>query len=354
VRSFKPHVIIAVFTGTPRDGHGQHQAAGILAREAYDLSGDTSRLPRSATAGHGPWTVSKFYRGTFFQRDNATLTFNVGAFDPLLGRSYAEIAAISRSQHRSQAFGTLQPLGVRFDAVQREASRAPAPPDARAERSIFDGIDTTWARLRQDVTSADGRAALDSLPAAFGAVRTGFNPFEPERSIPALGRVKALLNRICPTTASGPPCPARTGNFSEITDAGLTVALAMGRLSDALVLATGVVVEATVPRELWSVGERIPVRPVLFNRGKRAVTILGARMRVDSAFSEAGGSREVVVQPDSSAPYDIIDDRLGGRFLAPTAPHWLARPRRGAMFDYIVFGLDEASYASVASVALQL
>jgi LmbE family N-acetylglucosaminyl deacetylase len=165
VRAFKPHVIIAVFTGTPRDGHGQHQAAGILSREVYDLSADTVRFPRSATAGHGAWSVSKFYRGTFFQRESATLTFNVGEYDPVLGRSFAEIAAISRSQHRSQAFGSLQPLGARTDAVQREATRVAAPEDPKAEQSLFDGIDTTWARFRGDANGT-ARSALDSLPSA--------------------------------------------------------------------------------------------------------------------------------------------------------------------------------------------
>src|SRR6188768_1153114 len=53
VRAFKPHVIVSMFSGTPRDGHGQHQAAGILAREAYDIAGDTVRFPRSATGGFG-------------------------------------------------------------------------------------------------------------------------------------------------------------------------------------------------------------------------------------------------------------------------------------------------------------
>src|ERR687885_345927 len=51
VRAFRPHVIISIWSGTPRDGHGQHQASGILAREAYDLSGDTVRFP---TREYGP------------------------------------------------------------------------------------------------------------------------------------------------------------------------------------------------------------------------------------------------------------------------------------------------------------
>src|SRR4029079_11974898 len=60
VRAFKPQIILAIFSGTPRDGHGQHQVSAILAKEAYESSGDTKRFPESE---FGPaWTVSKFYR----------------------------------------------------------------------------------------------------------------------------------------------------------------------------------------------------------------------------------------------------------------------------------------------------
>src|SRR5687768_14823623 len=68
VRGFKPHIIVAVFSGTPRDGHGHHQVAGMLAREAFDLAGDTVRFPTRFTAGLSPWTPTHFYRG---QRGNA-------------------------------------------------------------------------------------------------------------------------------------------------------------------------------------------------------------------------------------------------------------------------------------------
>ncbi|HEX6315299.1 MAG TPA: PIG-L family deacetylase [Gemmatimonadaceae bacterium] len=354
VRAFRPHVIISVFSGTPRDGHGQHQAAGILAREAYDFAADTMRVPRSATAGHGAWTVLKFYRGASFRRENATFSFNVGEYDPLLGRSYAEIAAISRSQHRSQAFGTLQPLGTRLDYLQREDSRVPAPADAKAEQSLFDGIDTTWARFRGAVTGADARAALDSLPAAFRAARASFNAFEPDRSIPALARIKSLLDRVCPTPRGGPPCARVSGNFSEITDAGLSVALASGRVSEALALAAGVVVEATLPRELWGVGQPLPVRPTVFNRGTRPVSVTGATLRVGNRISEATITA-VTVPSDSSVTVDMFDGNWAhDRFQEVTAPYWLARPRQGAMFDFPVLGFDEASYGPAASVTLQL
>lgn len=146
MRAFRPHIVGTTFSGTPRDGHGHHQVSAILAREAYDeASADTVRFP---TAEFGrPWTPLKLYRFARFSPDAATLTINVGEYNPALGESYAEIAAESRSQHMSQGFGTLRRRGVVLDYLTRVHSRVAAPGDAKQERTIFDGIDIPAASL---------------------------------------------------------------------------------------------------------------------------------------------------------------------------------------------------------------
>jgi LmbE family N-acetylglucosaminyl deacetylase len=138
VRAFRPQIILAIFSGTPRDGHGQHQVSAILAKEAYESSADTVRFP-VAQFGR-PWTVSKFYRDAWFNFNQSTLRMNVGEYDPALGKSYAEIAGESRSQHKSQGFGTRQPKGVVWANVMREATRVNADTPANQEKSMFDGI----------------------------------------------------------------------------------------------------------------------------------------------------------------------------------------------------------------------
>src|SRR5688572_10398193 len=191
MRAYRPHIVVAIFSGTPRDGHGHHQVSGILAREAYDAAADTVRFPRSATAGHGAWTPSKLYLGSYQSRDRATVRFNVGEYDPVLGRSYYEIAMESRSQHKSQAFGRLQRRGVQLDWLMLEKSSIAAAANGSAERSPFDGIDTTWGRLRPTVAKAsrEGAAALDSLPAATAAARASLDFRRPATVVPALARV---------------------------------------------------------------------------------------------------------------------------------------------------------------------
>jgi len=95
VRDFRPHVIIAIFSGTPRDGHGHHQVSGLLAREAFDIAGDSVRMPPSATHDRAAWTPLKFYRSSRFGGES-TYRFDVGEYSPQRGVSYAEIAADSR------------------------------------------------------------------------------------------------------------------------------------------------------------------------------------------------------------------------------------------------------------------
>jgi LmbE family N-acetylglucosaminyl deacetylase len=143
MRAFEPQIVITTFSGTPRDGHGQHQISAIVARDAYNLAGDTIRFPVREYGA--PWTPLKFYRLARFSPQDRTLSINVGEYNPYLGLSYQEIAADSRSQHKSQGEGTLRRKGVVWDYLMREDSRVPAPP-AKEEQSIFAGLDTLSAR----------------------------------------------------------------------------------------------------------------------------------------------------------------------------------------------------------------
>lgn len=164
VRAFRPQVMVSVFSGTPRDGHGQHQVAGILAREAYDLAGDTVRFPVGRFGS--PWTPLKFYRGARFSPEQGTLAINVGEYDPIVGKSYAEIAAESRSQHKSQGFGTAPRKGVSMDYLRREATRVNASTPPQSERSLFDGIDTTrvvTAADREQIALAEAQVSTEAV-----------------------------------------------------------------------------------------------------------------------------------------------------------------------------------------------
>jgi hypothetical protein len=159
--------VIAAWSGTPQDGHGHHQYSGVLAREVFDAAADSVRFRPSAVGGLPPWTTAKFYRAR--RTTGASLTFNVGEYDALLGRTYSEIATQSRSEHRSQGQGGLPQPGPRFDAVRLEVSRV-SNTTAPGTRPV-DRLDSQACRRRC--------AAVDSLPVAAAAGASGARPENP-------------------------------------------------------------------------------------------------------------------------------------------------------------------------------
>ena len=100
VARFRPQIVNVVFSGTPRDGHGQHQASGVIGKALYSL--DPSAYPALAREGPPPWKIQAVWRSTYFDPDAASLVLPTGIVDPLTGRSYHQIAMASRSNHRSQ------------------------------------------------------------------------------------------------------------------------------------------------------------------------------------------------------------------------------------------------------------
>ena len=122
VRTFRPHVIVSVFSGTPADGHGQHQAAGLLAREAFAAAGDGDRFPELGLEAWAPEKLYQTSRRRFFANpdavDDGSIDVQTGVLDPLLGRSLLQLSMESRSQHRSQDMGVAQGLGPRTSRLE--------------------------------------------------------------------------------------------------------------------------------------------------------------------------------------------------------------------------------------------
>ena len=167
VRRFQPQIIVTIFSGEPKDGHGQHQAAGWVAREAYRVAGDAGRFPELASEeGLDAWTPAKLYRATWFDTTATTLTLNGGMLDAAVGRSMHQIAMQGRSLHRSQDMGRLQAIGparVRLALLDDRTGGG---------NELFAGIDTLLPRAGR---GTDGPVAEDQRrhAARFDAVRRG-------------------------------------------------------------------------------------------------------------------------------------------------------------------------------------
>lgn len=319
VRAFRPHVIVAIFSGTPSDGHGHHQVSGIVAREAYDLSADTVRFP---VAAYGPaWEAQKFYRNARFTGVQATLSFNVGEFNPVAGRSYTEMAGESRSQHRSQGFGVLQRRGVAMDALSRQATRVNDATPATAEHSLFDGIDTTLARLTTGLP-AEAWQQVQAARARADSARVLLDFRFPGRMVPELA---AAARAAAAARDALPNCRRAVGwrAASPVTcsmaqlDADASVEQIRERSADALLAAAGVAVEATAERELLAFGDSMPAVITVYNRGALPVTVTAVTL---NGYTTPLPS-PVVVAPDSAwrttrMVVGILDTRpwwIGGR-----------------------------------------
>jgi LmbE family N-acetylglucosaminyl deacetylase len=141
IRKTKPDVIVSRFHGSPRDGHGNHQAAGLLTREAFKLAADPNAFPEQISEEFlSPWQAKKLYLSC---RENEpyTLKIDTGAYDPLLGQTYRELASVGYGMHRSQSVGRARPEhGQSFSYLRLVESVAPKVDN---EKSVFDGLDTS-------------------------------------------------------------------------------------------------------------------------------------------------------------------------------------------------------------------
>ncbi|ESU26683.1 putative LmbE-like protein [Flavobacterium limnosediminis JC2902] len=154
IRRFKPDVIINRFSHkTPGTTHGHHTASAMLSYEAFEKANDVTVYPEQLTTTT-VWKPKRLFFNTSwwfygseenFKKADKTnlLTINTGVFYPLKGKSNGEIAALSRSQHQCQGFGTTGTRGNELEYL--EFLKGDFPKD---KNNIFEGINTTWTRVK--------------------------------------------------------------------------------------------------------------------------------------------------------------------------------------------------------------
>ena len=142
IRKFRPDVIITRFAPNGSGGHGHHTASGPLITEAFLAAANPNKFPEQLKYVK-PWQPKRLLWNTWRpgqQDGNKLLQFDTGEYNPILGKSYTEMAAESRSNHKSQGFGSTGSRGTRIDYLQH-VEGDPAKSD------LFDGIDTSWNRV---------------------------------------------------------------------------------------------------------------------------------------------------------------------------------------------------------------
>ncbi len=180
IRKFQPDVIITRFPEDARAGHGHHSGSAILAREAFVAAADPKQFPEQL-AFVKPWKTKRIVWNTFnFGGNNTTaddqMKIDVGLYNPLLGKSYGEIAAESRSNHRSQGFGAARQRGTSIEYFTPVAGE-------RANKDIFDGVDFSLNRT-------PGNVAIKQL---LEEINTSYDAADPSKSIEKLIKLRQLV-----------------------------------------------------------------------------------------------------------------------------------------------------------------
>ncbi len=192
MRNIRPDVIINRFnTDTSRPNHGHHTASAILSTEAFDMANDRSAFPEQLKYVE-PWQPKRIYfntswffygsREAFDKADKSKmLSIDIGSFDQVSGESNSEIAARSRSMHKSQGFGSAETRGESLDYLDLIKDV-----DGNIPKSIFEGIDITWNRVKG---GAPIGAKVNQLDATFD-----FR--SPASSIPQLLDIYKSINAL--------------------------------------------------------------------------------------------------------------------------------------------------------------
>lgn len=292
-RTLQPDVVVMRFPGDGRGGHGQHTASAILATQAFDAAADPSRFPEQLQ-GDGAldvwqakrllWDAARFFGGG--QMADEGVTVDTGAYSPLLGRSFTEISAASRSMHKSQGFGASAQRGAQENLLEHRLGE-------KAESGLFDGVDTSWARV--------GGEAVGELLAKASAQ---FDPAQPSAIVPLLLDARERLLDLPP---------------SEWTR------VKQRDLDRALLAAAGLRLEVTADRATASRGDALELELRIINRSPVAVRLVSARLpflgseELGEPLAENQEWRrsfEVTVPGDADA----------------TQPYWLEQPPQGALF----------------------
>jgi LmbE family N-acetylglucosaminyl deacetylase len=293
IRRFRPDVIITRFPGNGAGGHGHHTASAILAAEAFSAAADPQRFPEQL-AHVKPWQAKRLLWNVFSWgrpqppgAHSGELSVDLGAYDPVLGESYAELAATSRSMHKSQGFGSSPRRGSLLNYFKLTAGEP-------ARSDIFDGVDLTWKRI------PGGEHVGDVLAKAVAA----YSDEDPTAAVPALLDALAAMDRL----PADPWVPVKRRE-----------------LLDAIQACTGLWVQAVTDAPSVSPGNDVTVELSAVNRSAMPLTLVRVEQSLGAA-TEVGAplpdnqvvTRKVAIAVPPATPY--------------SQPYWLRQAHGNGLY----------------------
>lgn len=343
IRWWRPTIILSRFRGDSGDGHGHHQAAGLLVKEAFRAAGDPLQFPEHFERGLHPWQARKLYGS--MRPDEASkpreetpsvVSVPVGEYDPVLGRTYQEIATEGYSKHRTQGMGNAVALPFPgFDRFLLLDAPAGTPADANG---VFDSIDTSlmaiWELAGEEKKKVPFlKTDLAVIRQAALDARRDFQISSPEKSAAAAargaGRIESTLKKMDASSLSRPT--------KDIVTHALKEKLRDFQMAVHAVLGIRLVAQTTTPTAVP--GEEEGLQLYLFNQNAKRiettrVRIASSKDRPDLALpasqlerqkvkkgASAGAKLMFRVRPEESVtePFWFLDKSTDGRYrLLPT------------------------------------
>lgn len=315
IRKLQPDVIVTRFPTTGEGGHGQHTASAILAEEAFAAAGDPSRFSEQLR-WVAPWQPkrlvwNRFSRGPVDPNDPAlagTTRVDLGAYNPLLGRAYTEIAAESRSQHKSQGFGSAERRGSILNYFVPRLGTA-------AQSDLFEGIDTSWSRYK------GGEAVGRILQQAADT----FDAKNPAASIPLLLDAYDQMSRL----GAMPEWDVRLNPWVDFK---------MKELTAVVRDCAGIAIDVSAGSSTVVPGAEIPVSVTVVNRSDYPFSL----STVASLYASPGKAPGVKLENNKPVRTDITI-KLPADFDI-SQPYWLREGTSEGMYtveDQRLIGLPE-------------
>ncbi|HUA15574.1 MAG TPA: PIG-L family deacetylase [Verrucomicrobiae bacterium] len=344
IRTFRPDVLIARFSGTPRDGHGNHQASSILTREAFRAAADPKRFPEQIAEGLEPWQARKLYIGNVCgfgamtcPDENWTVRLNTGEKSVELGMSYAQFAMQGLRHQMSQGAANWSiPAGDRYTFYKLVDSVLPPPADKDGhEKSFFDGIDTSLPGLATELGSEETKVPrlkeeLDRIETQVAQAAEEAKGIDASPASGALIRVVAGLDHASSEVQASALSPAIKSDLlarlaEKLQQAETALNLALGVSLTADVSSDGkpdvhLVKEADALTAV-SPGQEFLVHLTFHNGSKQPIVIDHIKLEVPQGWNTINGkTRPETVQPGEDLHADF-------RLRVPndaeyTKPYW--------------------------------
>jgi LmbE family N-acetylglucosaminyl deacetylase len=293
IRRFQPDVIVTRFTTRPPN-HGHHTASALLAEEAFAAAADPKRFPEQL-ATLKPWKTDRLLNNvsTWNLQPNADMSaylkLDVGGFNPLLGRSWGEVAAESRSQHKSQGFGVAAERGPLMEYFNPLAGTRP-------KADPLEGLDFSWRRW----------AGTEKIIQAVEAASKGFDPAAPHLSIPALLRVHEAISAL---PADNP------WKATKLREAEALVAACAGLFLEARAADT-----TGVP------GGQVTLNLMALNRSSAAI-------RLVSVTLPGGEATTVGTDLAEHTPFKLSKPVVLPEAAEISTPYWLRQHATGGLYE---------------------